>query len=103
MKVTLIGLGIMGSRMAKNLIKNNVETTVFNRTLDAATPLKEMGAQVGQSILDSVQQADVVITMLPHPDAIREVMIEPGGLDAMKKGAIWMWTAALLIQCSPEK
>ena len=30
MNVTFIGLGIMGSRMAKNLLKNEVKLTVFN-------------------------------------------------------------------------
>jgi len=39
MKVAFLGLGIMGSRMAANLLKNNVDLTVFNRS---ETPLKEL-------------------------------------------------------------
>ena len=45
MKVTFIGLGVMGNAMAANLLKNNVELVVFNRTKEKADPLIAKGAQ----------------------------------------------------------
>ena len=47
MKIGLIGLGIMGSRMAANLQKHDYFLIVFNRTRDKAEPLLDRGARLG--------------------------------------------------------
>ena len=57
MKVTFLGLGIMGSRMAANLLKNKVDLTIFNRS---DVPLKELGlkgARVANNFNSSVEEA----------------------------------------------
>jgi len=91
MKVAFLGLGIMGSRMAANLLKNNVDLTVFNRS---ETPLKELetkGAKIAGSFISAVNDADVVFTMLSAPDAVGEIMLSKGGcLSAMKKNSLWV-------------
>lgn len=90
MKVTFIGLGIMGQRMASNLLKNKAELTVFNRSPDPIQQLQEMGATAAKSYAEAVHDADVVFTMLSAPDAVKQVMFgNDGCLVNMKENALW--------------
>ncbi|MEL6657590.1 MAG: NAD(P)-dependent oxidoreductase [Bacteroidota bacterium] len=90
MKVTFIGLGIMGSRMAANLLKNGVELTVYNRSQAAAEQLAKDGAQVASSANEAVAGADIVFSMLSTPEVVRYVFFgDNGALSAMQEGAIW--------------
>ncbi|MFP8489574.1 NAD(P)-dependent oxidoreductase [Gracilimonas sp. Q87] len=90
-KVTFIGLGIMGSRMAKNLQKNNVNLTIYNRTSSAMDPLIEAGANGARSLEDAVEQSDIVFTMVSDPAAIEQVAFgENGFLSSMKEQALWV-------------
>lgn len=90
-KITFIGLGIMGSRMAKNLQKNNVNLTVFNRTSSAMDPFIEAGAQGAESMEDAVKEADIVFTMVSDPDAVEQIAFgENGFLSSMQEQAIWI-------------
>lgn len=89
MQVSFIGLGIMGSRMAANLIKNGVEVLVANRSQTAITNLVNIGAKAATSYTEAVTTADIVFTMLSTPEAVKMVMLEEG-VAAMKKGAIWV-------------
>ncbi len=91
MKVTFIGLGIMGSRMASNLLKNGVELTVFNRTAAASLALEKSGARKANNIMEAVNDADYVLTMLSDPDVVRVMMLNNnGGVHAMKKESLWI-------------
>ncbi len=91
MKVTFIGLGIMGSRMAANLLKHNVDLTVYNRTVAASEPLVEKGAKTALSINEAVEDADLVITMLSNPSVVEDVAYgSTGFVKDMKSGALWM-------------
>lgn len=91
MKVTFLGLGIMGSRMAANLLNNNVNLTVFNRSQEPVYELKKKGAKAAESFSDAVKEADVVFTMLSTPEVVSEVMFgENGCLQSMKKYALWV-------------
>ena len=91
MKISFIGLGIMGSRMAANLLKNNVPLTVFNRNLKASVALAEKGATVANSMEDAVKNADIVFSMLSTPEVVEECFLKDGGaLDKMKQKAIWI-------------
>lgn len=90
-KVAFIGLGIMGSRMAHNLLKADVDVTVFNRSQEPVQELVQAGAKAGTSYQDTVQDADILITMLSKPEAVQEVVLgEEGALHAMKKGSLWV-------------
>ena len=53
MSVTFIGLGIMGSRMAANLLKNNINLTVYNRSQDPVKELQSKGAKAADSFLQN--------------------------------------------------
>jgi 3-hydroxyisobutyrate dehydrogenase-like beta-hydroxyacid dehydrogenase len=89
MQVTCIGLGIMGSRMAKNLLKNGVDLTVYNRSVAAAKELEEAGAKRATTIPEAVKSADVIITMLANPEAVRSVILDEG-IEHIKMDALWM-------------
>jgi len=91
MKVTFIGLGIMGSRMAANILKKGIDLTVYNRSAKAMEPLVKIGAKSSHSGTEAVKDADIVISMLSTPEAVKSVFIQDQkALDGMKNGAIWM-------------
>lgn len=90
MKVAFIGLGIMGSRMAQNLLKNNVDVTVYNKTISKAEELVKHGGKVAKNIADCVSDKDVVFTMLSTPEIVEEVAFGTAGfVHYMSKNAIW--------------
>ena len=92
MNVAFIGLGIMGSRMATNLLKHEgITLTVFNRSSEAMVPLRKAGAQAADSARQAVADADMVFTMLSAPDVVEKVAFDEGGfMDAMGEGALWI-------------
>ena len=90
MKVAFIGLGIMGSRMAHNLLKNGVELIVANRSQAAVEELVAAGAK-GASYNEAVSDVDVVISMLSTPEVVEHIFFGPeGALSAMKEDTIWL-------------
>ncbi|HFA49944.1 MAG TPA: NAD(P)-dependent oxidoreductase [Bacteroidetes bacterium] len=90
MKITFIGLGIMGSRMAANLLKNGADITVYNRSKTPVNILVKKGAKTAASINAAVENADIVFSMISTPEAVAQVFLkESGALSAMKKNAIW--------------
>lgn len=91
MKIAFLGLGIMGSRMAANLLKNKVELTVFNRSEAPRKELGAKGANVADSFTSAVEGADIVFSMLSTPDVVKEIMFgEKGCLASMKEDALWV-------------
>jgi 3-hydroxyisobutyrate dehydrogenase-like beta-hydroxyacid dehydrogenase len=96
MNITFIGLGIMGSRMAANLLQTGNELTVWNRTKGKAETLKKMGAREAVSLTDSVKDADIVFTMLAAPEAVEKVATGPVGfLSKAKKNTLWINTSTI--------
>ncbi len=91
MKISFIGLGIMGSRMATNLLKNDTSITVYNRSKEAAIALKSRGASIAETANEAVKDADIIFSMLSTPEVVEKVFLQEGaGLSAMKAGAIWV-------------
>ncbi|MFE8071809.1 NAD(P)-dependent oxidoreductase [Marinobacteraceae bacterium S3BR75-40.1] len=92
MNVTFIGLGIMGSRMARNLLSHpDVTLTVYNRSPDPIRALQEQGAHAAESASQAVREADLVITMLASPEVVNTVALgDHGFLSAMPENALWM-------------
>ncbi|MFL5952272.1 MAG: NAD(P)-dependent oxidoreductase [Gaiellaceae bacterium] len=75
MKVAVLGLGAMGSRIARRLLDAGNDVVVWNRT-----PTKAEGfPRVAASAAEAAEEADVTITMLANPEALRDVteQIEP--------------------------
>lgn len=91
MKVTFIGLGIMGSRMAENLLKHKVELTVWNRSEKPMRDLEEKGAKIATSAKTAVEGADLVFSMLSTPEVVAELFLGTDGLlSKMQEQAYWV-------------
>lgn len=73
MKIGFIGLGIMGSAMATNLLKAGFNLKVWNRSIDKCTPLINQGATSAVSPRLLAESCDVVITMMATPAAVQSV------------------------------
>ena len=76
MRVAFLGLGRMGAPMAAHVVRAGHETTVWNRSPGRAADLVELGAREASSVADAVGAADVIVTMLFGPEAVREVLSE---------------------------
>ena len=83
----VVGTGIMGSAMARNLLAAVLPTTVWDRSAAATTPLADAGAQVATSASEAVRHARVVITMLPTPDVVHDVIFDSGAAGQFAEGA----------------
>jgi 3-hydroxyisobutyrate dehydrogenase len=69
-QVAVLGTGIMGSAMARDLIAADLRTTVWDRSPSATGPLSDAGARVAGSPAEAVHDAPIVITMLPTADVV---------------------------------
>lgn len=89
MKIAFLGLGNMGSNMARRLLEAGHEVTVWNRTRAHADALAAAGAQVATTAAEAARAGDAVLTML-FDDAAHEAVLfgEGGVLDAIRPGAI---------------
>jgi 3-hydroxyisobutyrate dehydrogenase len=87
--VTVLGTGIMGSAIARNLAAAGLRTTVWDRSPEAAAPLAAAGALVAKSPVDAVQDARVVITMLPTAEAVSSVIFDGRVAHAFAPGTVW--------------
>ena len=81
-KVGFMGLGIMGSAMAANILKAGYPLTVYNRTAAKAEPLARLGAKVAASPKALAQDAEIIIVMVTGPEAIYELLFGPEGAAA---------------------
>ena len=92
MKIGFIGLGIMGSRMAENLLKKGHELVVYNRTKQKAGPLIAAGAIWAPTPADVAKQVTVLITMLAKPDAVAETALigKHGFLNHLADNSLWI-------------
>jgi 3-hydroxyisobutyrate dehydrogenase len=86
--VAVLGTGIMGSAMARNLVAAGLRTTVWDRSPQATAPLAAAGAAVAGSAQDATRDAQVVITMLPTANAVESVIFGPCP-PAFARGAVW--------------
>lgn len=80
--VAFIGLGIMGSPMAVNLVRAGHDVVGYNRTPTKARPLVEAGGRAATTIADAVHNADVVVTMLPDSPDVEAVTFGTQGIHA---------------------
>ncbi len=91
MKISFIGLGIMGKPMAKNLMKNGHELYVYDRNPASVEEMRAAGAHICGSSVETVKDVDLVITMLPNSPHVKSVMLEDDKLaDYMPKTATFI-------------
>lgn len=87
--VALIGLGTMGAGIVERLLGQGFAVDVWNRTPGPATRLADLGAKAHAMPEQAAARADVVLTMLPTGDAVKEVMLAGSTLNALRPGAVW--------------
>ena len=98
MKIAVLGLGIMGAGMARQLSVKGFAVTVWNRDPAKAAPLVAAGARVAATPFDAGRGADVVLAMLADDEASRSVWLGDGGaLAAMREGAIAIESGTLTV------
>ena len=73
-------LGIMGAAMAGNLLEAGHELVVHNRSRAKAERLAQQGASVADSPSEVAEGSAIIITMLPGPPQVEEVVAGEGGL-----------------------
>jgi 2-hydroxy-3-oxopropionate reductase len=99
--IAFIGLGIMGSPMATNLVKAGHTVTGFNLGQAAIDKLVADGGRAAGSIAEAVADAEIVITMVPADPQVEEVILEEGGvLENAKPGALVIDMSSITPQTS---
>src|SRR4029077_6773829 len=90
-RVAVLGTGIMGAPMARNLLKAGFQVRVGNRTPDKARGLAAEGGDLAETPADAVREAAFVITMLTDAAAVLAVMQQAA--ESVPDGAIWLQTS----------
>ncbi len=89
--VGFIGLGNVGSKLAGTLVRNGLPTMVLDRDPNAVAQLVAAGAKAALSPADLARNCEVVITCLPSPAAVAEVMESADGvLAGLQPESIWV-------------
>ena len=87
--IAVLGTGIMGSAMVRNLISAGLRTTVWDRSPAVVATLSSSGALPAASPEDAVRGARMVITMLPSDEVVNAVVFDGHVVEAFAKGAVW--------------
>jgi 3-hydroxyisobutyrate dehydrogenase len=90
-RVGFIGLGHMGGPMSANILAAGHDLVVHDVRAEAAAGLLAAGAAWAESPRETGAGRDVVITMLPTPRHVADVLLGPDGLlDGLAPGAVWV-------------
>jgi 3-hydroxyisobutyrate dehydrogenase len=98
--VAVLGTGIMGSAMARNLAAAGLRTTVWDRSPAAAAALAGAGAVAAESPQQAVSDAQVVISMLPTAQVVESVIFSGAVADAFAAGAVWAQMGTIGIEAT---
>ena len=89
MKVGFIGLGVMGAPMALNILKGGHQLTVFDLNPQAVARVTAAGAKSAASPAEVGAASEIVVTMLPEPKHVEEVVLGANGVaSGLKPGGI---------------
>ncbi|UXX92259.1 NAD(P)-binding domain-containing protein [Streptomyces sp. AD2-2] len=78
-KIAVLGVGVMGAPMARNLLRAGFDVHVWNRTRERAEALAAQGARVASSPAEAASDADFLITMLTDGPAVESAMTGSAG------------------------
>jgi len=102
-KIGFIGLGIMGSPMAKNLLKAGYPLTVYDIIPEKVKNVVKAGAQSALSSKDVAEKSEIVITMLPNsPEVKQAVLGDNGVLQGARPGTILIDMSSIAPLASKE-
>jgi 3-hydroxyisobutyrate dehydrogenase len=98
--VSVLGTGIMGAAMARNLARAGLDVRVWNRTKSKAEPLAADGITVADSPAEAVAGASVVLTMVYDGSAALDAMRQAApGLEA---GTVWVQSTTVGVDAVAE-
>src|SRR6266850_150746 len=81
-RLGFIGIGNMGSRIARRLLEHGYKLTAYNRSREAAEALVKYGAKVADSVPKLANESDVILSCLTNDDAVKSVYTDPQGVFA---------------------
>jgi 3-hydroxyisobutyrate dehydrogenase len=87
-RVGFIGVGKMGSLMARNLIKAGHSLKVYDLSEEAVNFVAQSGAKRAQSVQDAASGVDFVVAMLPMGADVRAVFLDDGIIAAADRGTV---------------
>jgi 3-hydroxyisobutyrate dehydrogenase-like beta-hydroxyacid dehydrogenase len=89
MRIGFIGLGKMGSAMARNLLRAGHQVAVYNRSREKAEALASEGARAADSAADACRDSQAVMTMLADDRAVEQIVLgENGVASGLAGGAV---------------
>lgn len=89
-KITLIGTGLMGAPMSRNLMAAGYELTVWNRSAHRAAPLVKEGAKTAPTAAEAIAGADMIVTMLSDGFATEALLKDQAFRAALSPKVIWI-------------
>lgn len=89
-KITLIGTGLMGVPMSRNLMAAGHDLTVWNRSAHRAAPLVKEGAKTTATAAEAIAEAGVIITMLSDGFATQALLADDAFRGALRRGMVWI-------------
>jgi 3-hydroxyisobutyrate dehydrogenase-like beta-hydroxyacid dehydrogenase len=88
-KVGFIGLGLMGSRLARRLHTAGWKIRAWNRSPQPATEISKEGIAIAPSVAELVTDSDVILSSLANDAAVRSVYLDKGGVFSVTRpGAV---------------
>ncbi len=97
-RIAFIGLGIMGTGMARRLIDAGSSVTVFNRNPERSAPLAKLGATVASSPGHAASQADIIIVMVADDKASRAIWLgKDGALAGASRGVLCIESSTVTV------
>ena len=87
LRISFLGIGLMGTPMTRNLLDAGFSMTLWNRTTSKCEPFASE-ATIAGTPAEAVAEADIVITMLENGQVVDDVLVNQGALAAVKVGAL---------------
>ena len=103
MNIAFLGLGNMGTPMARNLLRAGHDVTVWNRTLAKADELRAEGAKVADTVAKATPGAEIAITMLADDHAVSAAVLGAEGVvESLAPGAIHVSMSTISVALSQQ-
>lgn len=103
MKIGIIGIGNMGLPMAQNMLKNDHQLVIYNRTASKAKQLVEKGAQLASTPAEVARETGIVFTILSDDKSTEEIVFGKDGiLEGLKEGGIHVAVSTISVDCAQK-
>lgn len=89
-RIGFVGLGNMGGPMCRRLVATGHDVEAFDLSNESLGRAVGDGARRGSSVADVAGHADILMTSLPEPRHVEQVMEDQGALAALRPGSIWV-------------